>query len=213
MSEVEPARAPDVLGDQGSSLLERAYSLYFSQLTKRIGSRIYDEATAHDIAQSAFVKLAAHKDLKTLDDAKALVFKIARDLAIDHMRKESTHRRIHEENGDTLALNGHDVATPEDDAIESDLYRQLFDVVSRLPEKRREALLLARFQGRSFSEIAEALNISEETVRHHVYLGLRDCRRAMEEALGPPPDEPANPPEDRAKMNGYNGHRISFKHR
>lgn len=213
MSELESARAPGVLGDQGSSLLERAYSLYFVELTRRLGRRIYDGATASDIAQSAFVKLAAHKDLESLDDAKALVFKIARDLSIDHMRKEATHRRIHEENGETLAVNGHDPATPEDEAIENDLYRQLIDVVSRLPKKRREALLLARFQGRNLSEIAVALNISEETVRRHIYQGLRDCRSAMEEALGPPPDEPTRPPEKRAKFNGHNGHRIPFKHR
>lgn len=213
MSELETTRAPGVLGDQGSSLLGRAYSLYFAELTRRLRRRIYDEATASDIAQSAFVKLAAHKGLETLDDAKALVFKIARDLAIDHIRKEATHQRIHEENGETLAVNGHDPATPEDHAIERDLYRQLIDVVSRLPKKRREALLLARFQGRSLSEIAVALNITEETARRHIYQGLRDCRTAMEAALGPAPDEPASPPEKRAKLNGHNGHRIPFKHR
>lgn len=213
MSELQPARAPGVLGDLGSSLLERAYSLYFAELTRRLGRRIYCKETANDIAQSAFIKLAAHKNLESLEDAKALVFKIARDLSIDHMRKEATHRRIHEENGGSFAVNGCDPATPEDNAIENDLYRQLLDVVSRLPKKRREALLLARFQGRNLSEIAAALNISEESARRHIYQGLRDCRIAMEAALGPPPGEPARPPEKRAKLNGYNEHSTPFKHR
>lgn len=171
-------------GQTDATFLELAYRENFDNLTRRLRSRVYDEATARDLAQAAFLKLARHCPLPTLDDARALVYRIGKELAIDHVRNESRRAKIRDQHHEHFAIT-HPSPTPEQELIGRDELRRLETIVDRLPKKRRAALLLSRFEGKSVPEIAEKLSITEASVRRHIYDALRACRSAMKNDAAP----------------------------
>ena len=49
-----------------------------------------------------------------------------------------------------------------------------------LSEEQREVVIMKEYEGLKFREIAEVLNISENTVKSRVYYGLDGLRKILE---------------------------------
>jgi RNA polymerase sigma-70 factor (ECF subfamily) len=49
-----------------------------------------------------------------------------------------------------------------------------------MPKKRSELLMMNRFDGLSYAEIARRVNLSETVVRKHVSRALADCQKALQ---------------------------------
>lgn len=164
------------------NFLKRAYDRYFKELKRRLRAQRFDAATAEDLAQSVFLKLAEHKSPETIRNTEDYIYGIARNVAADLYKTNAKQSRICELSEEMAWINGHGAMSPEDDAIQRDVLQQLHAVVDRLPKRRREVLLLSRFLGYDHAEIAAKFGISKSTVAHHLFLALRDCKAAMKEA-------------------------------
>ena len=57
--------------------------------------------------------------------------------------------------------------------------KDLFSVLSELPERCREVFMLCKLDGYSYSETAERLGISVSTVEKHMVKALRLSRAAL----------------------------------
>ena len=67
------------------------------------------------------------------------------------------------------------------DGVESlELARFVSDAVAELPEEQREVIVLKEYQGLTFVEIAEALDLPTSTVKTRLYRGLVQLREALE---------------------------------
>lgn len=62
-------------------------------------------------------------------------------------------------------------------AERADVLRQ---ALARLPEAQRTVILLKEYQGLTFREIAESLDISENTAKSRLYYGLKALRKDLE---------------------------------
>jgi RNA polymerase sigma-70 factor (ECF subfamily) len=66
------------------------------------------------------------------------------------------------------------------DLIEAhDLSRQVAAAVAALPEEQREVVVLKEYQGLTFLEIAEALEVPLSTVKTRLYRGLGQLRQQL----------------------------------
>ena len=57
--------------------------------------------------------------------------------------------------------------------------RVVGQALRQMPPKRRKILIMSRFDGLSYAEIARREGLSETVVRKHIGKALRDCQRAM----------------------------------
>jgi DNA-directed RNA polymerase specialized sigma24 family protein len=76
--------------------------------------------------------------------------------------------------------NGRDARTP---------CREVASALAALPARQRSALVQRRYHGRSYAEVAVALQSSEEDARANVYAALRALRNRLPEATGADHDE------------------------
>ena len=75
-------------------------------------------------------------------------------------------------------------ATPLD-ALRADEQRRLLQsAVASLPQKQRAAVVLRDLQGLSTAEVAQALDVSEATVRSHLSSARLRLKRFIEKRLG-----------------------------
>lgn len=126
---------------------------------------------AEDCLQDTFLKAYnAFPRLKNHDHLRAWLYKIATNTANTYFKKN--RKDIFEIMKD-LPSNDPSIISQ----IESNqLLEDVKNAVNGLPEKQRATLILSKFQHLKYSEIAKALNISEESARANVYQALKNLR-------------------------------------
>jgi RNA polymerase sigma-70 factor (ECF subfamily) len=141
-------------------------------------------AEAEDAAQEAFVRLWEHRDRWASGSARAVVFRLGRNVALDARRRSEVRRRWwrRRRHEPTPAP-----ATPEDDLADTELRQRFREALEGLPPRRREVFELVRFRGLSYRDVAEVLEISERTVANHLRLAAGDLRRLLSDLPGEAP--------------------------
>lgn len=129
-------------------------------------------ADVDDVIQEAFARLSSLDSIAGIQNPKAYFFQTA----ISIMRQEVRRARIVTIEAvtdlDRLEVEASD-ATPDRHAeLRQDLHR-VMEAIEALPQRCREAFILRRVHGLSQREIAQKLQISENTVEKHIGRGLR----------------------------------------
>ncbi len=142
-------------------------------LRKRTGS----SDLADDVLQETWIRLATTKiDPAAIRDRRAFILRIAGNIAIDLLRRETKHAaRCVSDEAVLLAVQDK-CPSPEMVAIDRDQLRQLVRALIELPKNARLALLMSRCDGMSHASIASRLEVSESMVAKYLAQALRHCR-------------------------------------
>ena len=174
-SEVTPRRsAPEA--DATRDLYERYARQIYSYCLHQLGNR----EEAEDATQSTF--LNAFRGFKRGVDPEfesAWLYKIAQNVCLTRQRSSSRRRKV-EAPGDLEAMQDF-VPAPE---VDSDELIRLPEALDAMPEQQRRALLLREWQGFSYKEIGDELQLSQAAVETLLFR----ARRSLAAGLS---DEPA----------------------
>lgn len=127
-----------------------------------------------DVVQESYLRVWRVRAAQPIASAKAFLFKVARHLALDLVRR----RRVSpiEAVGDLSALpvlaGGAGVA--EQVSLQEKI-RALADAIEALPARCREVVILRKLQCLSQRETAEQLGLSEKTIEAQLARGLKRC--------------------------------------
>lgn len=132
------------------------------------------------IMQDIYLKIWSKRNFVNPDqNFESYLFAIARNMVVDVMRKrvhklrylEEIYCQLKETNGncqDTLATVEY-----------AELEKRVFELIEKLPEKRRIIFRLNKIDGLTYKEIAKKLNISENTVDTQIRQALSFLRTQM----------------------------------
>ena len=145
------------------------------------------EEEAKDVAQEAFLK--AYRALSTFKrEARfsSWLYQIATNLCRDRLRRRRTRAAVSLEE---LEETGPVIVETKPGAHEQlqqlDLARLVRRAVHALPEEQREVVILKEYQGLTFLEIAQALDVPVSTAKTRLYRGLGQLRLQLErEGIG-----------------------------
>ena len=133
---------------------------------------VRDGARAEELAQDVFVKLHQAADrYRPTARFRTFLYRIASNHCLNELRRgEYGARRASagEAPADPDALPS-TAANPEDVAHAAALERAVTELLARLPEKQRLALVLCRLEGLSYEEIAEVLGTSLSAVKSLIH--------------------------------------------
>jgi RNA polymerase sigma-70 factor (ECF subfamily) len=128
-----------------------------------------------DVVQETYARLLRAKNGGTATLTRAYLFVIARNVALDLLRRDRTVSL--EQLGEIEPWR---VVEEKPDAAEALSHEQelqlLADAMSALPPRCREILTLRRIEGLSHRAIASRLGIAEGTVNAQLAIGLMRCR-------------------------------------
>ena len=141
---------------------------FFARLTGRT-------ATSEDLVQETFLKvLRAKHTYRSSGRFKAWLYQVARSAHADHYRKRWREQPLDDE-ADTMASPSAGVG----EVFEADQRRELVQAaLRRLPEDKREILVMARYQELRYQEIGEILGCGENTVKVRVHRAMKALREA-----------------------------------
>lgn len=144
-----------------------------------VASRICrDPQLAEEAAQEAFLNLWRRPQVfdRSRGSLKTLVVSIARNKAIDLIRREESARRVQDALKAGLQHAGE--SSPWGDV---DLRAQVEWALSALTPLQRDAISLAYFGGRTYREVAQELQIPEGTAKTRIRDGLARLRQLLQE--------------------------------
>ena len=154
------------------ALLLRKYERIVNSV---IYSMVFDIENTKDLTQDAFIK--AYENLNSYDeeqDFKPWIIKIARNSAIDFLRKRKSVVSIEEletEPGDEKS------AKNEKDRLDRE---KIESVLLRLKEEERTLLLMKYKEGFSNSEIAQILEMPENRINVKLFRAKEKLREYFE---------------------------------
>lgn len=133
-----------------------------------------DQDLGEDLVQNTFYRIMKYRHLFRGDgDFRTWMFHIARNVRHDHYRKEKIKGKDALENWENK-LGHHENRSEELQHDEEHLMLSL--AMERLPEDKREILLLSKFQEKKYKEIGEILGCSEGAVKVKVFRALQELK-------------------------------------
>lgn len=132
-----------------------------------------------DTMQLAFQKLIERGDYGNIRNLKSFLWRTARNLALEKRRTAIGRSKFDYEVEQIFFPLKSDTSTPEAIAIAKDQLRLVSDMLSRMPEKRRRAVVLHRIEGLSITEIGLRLGVSRSTASEHLHRGIADLDVAI----------------------------------
>jgi RNA polymerase sigma-70 factor (ECF subfamily) len=166
-------------------LIERHQRAVINTIHRAIG----DANEAEDLAQRVFVQVyRSAKRYKPTAKFTTWLFTITRNTILNEHRRRSRHPAESLDamqdpgDADTAGWQPADtsVRDPAQEAVERELQEKIKEAVQELPETQRTAVILCRYQGLSYEEIAEVLGCSVSATKsllHRARLTLKDKLR------------------------------------
>jgi RNA polymerase sigma-70 factor (ECF subfamily) len=177
-----------------SAYLENGDERAFRQLVERHQDRIFgflmgmvkDRAVANDLFQETFLRVVnAMQDGSYTQQGqwKSWVMRIARNAAIDHIRKQKKWKDVPQDEDDGRSF--WDTLEADTPYADEELHRAeqrdwLDEHIQELPPEQREVLLLRQETDLTFREISDLTDVSINTALGRMRYALKNLRKMME---------------------------------
>lgn len=166
--------------------LNSLWQQYQADLQHFVRQRVSSDEDARDIVQEAITRLALECDREPVHNPRALWYRIAGNLAIDHLRRQQRRPEQVELTEESVQHAG--AQLPPERALDAQKKLQLLrQIVAELPPKCREVFELRKFRHYDQQQIADQLGISRRMVEKHLQKALQHCRKRLQELDAWPP--------------------------
>ena len=113
-----------------------------------------------------------------IDSIEAFCMTICRNLALDRMRKMDNHNNSLD---DSIRETPSATRNPYEEMNQKDRIQLVRKLVDSLPEKQRTCMQLRDFEGKSYKEVAEILQISEDQVKVNIFRARQTIKQRFKE--------------------------------
>ncbi len=182
-----------------SDQITEAFLGYKRALAKML-ARFVQPSDVEDIIQDTWVRVAQAELKQEIDHPKSFMYRTAKHLAIDHLKRADNRltSSLEEHDFDAMAESSFDSTFLDVEA--SKKFEHFCNALRTLPQNCRRAFILKKVYGFSQREIAAYMNVTESAVEKHIAKGLLRCSDHMRKK-GVLPDTFAKPKSRRANQS------------
>lgn len=144
---------------------------YLKRFLRRFLSRAHD---IEDVVQDTYIKARCAEEVQVITSPKSFLFKVARNEALNQLRKKSQRITDYIEEVDFPDAEV-SVSTLEDEAIVKQRLGIFCESVLEMSPRCRRVFLMVKVYGMSYQEVADELGISLSGVEKHVAKGFQIC--------------------------------------
>ncbi len=155
--------------------IEQLFALHQGEIYSYLCRMLGDDELAADLTQETFIKAyRAFDTLQDADRARPWLYQIASRTALDELRRRKIVRFI-PWTGESRGT----ASSAEDMALDGRLSAELERALASIPERQRNALILAEIHELTGVELAEALGVSHVAARALLTRGRESLRQAL----------------------------------
>ena len=143
-----------------------------ARLTNFVNLKVHDSELTKDIVQDVFLKVfTKYNTLKNKEKLVSWIYQITRNEIVSHFRKLKYNESSEDIDSEDLS----------EDTLTSELTSCISPFINSLPDKYKQAIILADIENIPQKEIAERLNISYSGAKSRVQRGREMLKSAYEE--------------------------------
>ena len=166
------------MNDDAAEPLLAALQLHYDELHAFVRRKVRCPALAADIVQETYVRLASRGLSEAVRNPRALLYRVAGNLAIDQLRLQETRAKY--VTVMPLLENLPDARPSAEAEIDAkQRLALLMEAVEELPPRCRQVFVLRKFEDFDQAEIAETLGISRNMVEKHLRKALLHCAKRL----------------------------------
>lgn len=158
---------------------EETYKKYSDKIYRYIYLNTSDPYLAEDITSEVFLKIWKRWSELKPDFMQALLYKTAKNILIDHYRKNKNGKKTSLEE---LTEKGIEPSYDEDLITKiqnDDNIKKINEAIKLLPDNLKEVIVLRFTSDMSAKEAAEILDMSEVNIRVLQYRGLKKLKEVL----------------------------------
>jgi len=153
------------VGEMLGVLFDRYQMPLFNFFYKLTGSR----SASEDLVQEVFFRILKYRQsYRPGTSFRAWMYQIARNARVDAFRRQRPEVGLEPEMEPAVV--------PSDSAQQKQETQMLYRALLQMPEEKKEVLILSRFQGLKYEEIAQLLGCEVNTVKTRVHRALQELR-------------------------------------
>ncbi|MDR0280505.1 MAG: RNA polymerase sigma factor [Paucimonas sp.] len=159
--------------------LERAFKAHSRELRVFLYRQLHSTETAADLTQETWLRMLRQRPRTPVENLRAFIFRIGRNLAIDHLRSRASREHhdqglayLYEVTGESPELIDTVAAQQELEALDAAL--------KRMGEPEQTLFLKCRLQGMPHKDVARELGMSLSSVEKHLASALDFLRRSLQ---------------------------------
>ena len=160
----------------------KAYDSYIDDIYRFVFYKVNHQEEAEDITSQTFLKCWDHIRSNSITDFKtlrSLFYKVAKNLIIDHYRKQSTKDITLPSDG----ISGLNIVDEKQDLLVSMANKNDSDLIAgklkELKDEYREVIILSYINGLSITEIAQITGKSKGNIRVLLYRALKALKELV----------------------------------
>ena len=160
-------------GGIGRSQIESLFKTHYTQMYHLALTLLFDEAESKDVVNDVFASLLSGSTIVRADNAKAFLLASVRHRCLNVLQHKQVHERFARlliEGTDTLVSDN----TVEEQMQMEELMRYVRENLSSLEQ---QIFRLRYLREMTCQEVAEALNVSRQTVHAHLKLSVEKIRK------------------------------------
>jgi len=158
-------------------LFERYHVMLYNFFLRLTSNRSISE----DLVQDVFIRILKYcSSYKGQDKFIIWLYRIARNTHIDYLRKRKDGVSLGEQWDEVPSQE----PTPPEKVEQAQEIVRLSLALAKLPLKKREVLILSRFQNLKYKEIAELLGCQIGTVKANIHRATKELGKAYFELSG-----------------------------
>jgi RNA polymerase sigma-70 factor (family 1) len=136
---------------------------------------------SEELVIDIFLKLWLGRELTSkIEHPESFFYKVAYHKAVDFLKVTSRHARLQQVYIDRAQTETQ--SRIDDVIVDAELRKLVYDAVNSLPPQRKLIYTLSREEGLSHQQIAEALNLSRNTVKNSMMSATRSIGEFLRKA-------------------------------
>ncbi|RYG14097.1 MAG: RNA polymerase sigma-70 factor [Chitinophagaceae bacterium] len=172
----------EVISSEQLKGLQQGNESAFQQIYQFLAPKVYrfaygylkDSVQSEEVVQEAFISLWENR--QKIDHTRAIepyIFTISKRLVLDNFRRATSSNALRQQLILKISENHNET---EEGIILSDLMNFAERAIGELPKQQQQVFRLSRFEGLSYEEIGERMNLSKNTVKNHLVVAVKTLK-------------------------------------
>lgn len=156
------------------AVFDKMFDHYYLPLCSFISSYVKNQQVIEDIVIDCFVKVwEERRSIQIKSSLQNYLVTIVKNSAISYLRQNQLQFS-------DLKQVSHSIPDEETDPLkDAGILNKLYEAINKLPEQRRRILKMAAFEGKSYTQIADELQISVNTVKTQMSRSYRFLKEKL----------------------------------